>query len=310
MNKFYIIISLLFFFVGFSQNNSFYGAFESNGVYYSENESKDFEKKFKSNNYFNLNYLIGNKWKFDLQLESYLPGRLQNFSNNLEDTYLSTLSINYKTKKFDFSVGSIYEQFGSGLILRTWEDRQLGINNSIWGVRTRYESDKIDIKLLAGYQKKGREISTGKILGLDTEISLSEDLQFGLSYVGRFEDITYDFGDFTNLFSSRLDYYSDSFYMNYEYISKSKDGIVQFGNVSENFVKPGNAHSLNFGVYKSGFGFDMTFRRLENMGYFSDRYEASGDFLETSINYLPALTKQHDYLLVQSSLSPIVFYDL
>ena len=286
-----------FFFVGFSQNNSFYGAFESNGVYYSENESKDFEKKFKSNNYFNLNYLIGNKWKFDLQLESYLPGRLQNFSDNLEDTYLSTLSINYKTKKFDFSVGSIYEQFGSGLILRTWEDRQLGINNSIWGVRTRYESDKIDIKLLAGYQKKGREISTGKILGLDTEISLSEDLQFGLSYVGRFEDITYDFGDFTNLFSSRLDYYSDSFYMNYEYISKSKDGIVQFGNVSENFVKPGNAHSLNFGVYKSGFGFDMTFRRLENMGYFSDRYEASGDFLETSINYLPALTKQHDYLL-------------
>ena len=85
--------------------------------------------------------------------------------------------------------------------------------------------------------------------------------------------------------------------MNYEYISKSKDGIVQFGNVSENFVKPGNAHSLNFGVYKSGFGFDMTFRRLENMGYFSDRYEASGDYLETSINYLPALTKQHDYLL-------------
>ena len=47
MNKLFIIISLLFFFVGFSQNNSFYGAFESNGVYYSENESKDFEKKFK-----------------------------------------------------------------------------------------------------------------------------------------------------------------------------------------------------------------------------------------------------------------------
>ena len=53
----------------------------------------------------------------------------------------------------------------------------------------------------------------------------------------------------------------------------------------------------NFGVFKSGFGFDMTFRRLENMGYFSDRFEASGDYLETSINYLPALTKQHDYSL-------------
>ena len=47
MNKLFIIISLLFFYVGFSQNNSFYGAFESSGVYYSQNESKDFEKKVK-----------------------------------------------------------------------------------------------------------------------------------------------------------------------------------------------------------------------------------------------------------------------
>ena len=306
MNKLFIIIPLLFFYVGFSQNNSFYGAFESNGVYYSENESKDFERKFKSNNYFNLNYLIGNRWKFDLQLESYLPGRLQNFSDMMEGNYLSTLSINYKTKKFDFSIGSIYEQFGSGLILRTWEDRQLGINNSIWGVRTSYESEKINLKLLAGHQKKGREISTGKILGLDAEISLSENFQFGLSYVGRLDNldipdifpaVDYDFNELTNLFSTRLDYFSDSFYMNYEFIGKSKDGIVQFGKISEDFAKPGSAHSLNFGIYKSGFGFDMTFRRLENMGYFSDRFEASGDYLETSINYLPALTKQHDYLL-------------
>ena len=44
MNKLFIIISFLFFYVGFSQNNSFYGAFESSGVYYSQNESKDFEK--------------------------------------------------------------------------------------------------------------------------------------------------------------------------------------------------------------------------------------------------------------------------
>lgn len=297
MNRLLSFILFFFILIGFSQNNSFYGAFESSGIYYSQNESKDFEKKLKSNNYLNLNYLIGNKWKFDLQLESYLPGRLQNFSENLDNTYLSTLSINYKTKRFEFSVGSLYEQFGSGLILRTWEDRQLGINNSIWGFRTKFESETINLKVLAGYQKKGKDISTGKIFGLDSEILFTENFQVGLSFVGRLENITYDFGDFTNLFSSRLNYNSDSFYMNYEYISKSKDGIVQFGNVSETFVKPGSAHSLNFGIYKSGFGFDMTFRRLENMSYFSDRFETNGDYLETSINYLPALTKQHDYLL-------------
>ena len=147
MNRLPYFILLFFVCIGFSQNNSFYGAFESSGIYYSQNESKDFEKKFKSNNYLNINYLIGNKWKFDLQLESYLPGRLQNFSDNLQDTYLSTISINYKSNKFDFSVGSIYEQFGSGLILRTWEDRQLGINNSIWGFKTGAEEATTIISL-------------------------------------------------------------------------------------------------------------------------------------------------------------------
>ena len=88
MNRLCYFILLFFVSIGFSQNNNFYGAFESSGVYYSQNESKDFENKFKSNNYLNINYLIGNKWKFDLQLESYLPGRLQNFSDNLQDLSL------------------------------------------------------------------------------------------------------------------------------------------------------------------------------------------------------------------------------
>ena len=44
MKKLIIIISSLFLYVGFSQNISFYGAFESSGVYLSQQESKDFEK--------------------------------------------------------------------------------------------------------------------------------------------------------------------------------------------------------------------------------------------------------------------------
>ena len=98
MNKQFITLFFLFFYIGFSQENTFYGAFESNGIYYSQNDSKDFNEKFKSNNYFNLNYLIGNKWKFDLQLESYLPGRLQNFSENLE--YENAQSIKEKLNLF------------------------------------------------------------------------------------------------------------------------------------------------------------------------------------------------------------------
>ena len=122
---------LLFTSKGFSQsNNFFYGSFESNGVYYQDSESSDYDKKFASNSYLNLKYNLNNKWVFDLQTESYLPLALQNYSDLLEDTFVSTFSINFNPNDFNFTLGTIYEQFGSGMLLRTWEDRQLGINKS------------------------------------------------------------------------------------------------------------------------------------------------------------------------------------
>ena len=71
---------------------------------------------------------------FDLQTESYNPQPLQNYSDLLEDTFISTFSINFNTNDFNITAGTIYEQFGSGILLRTWEDRQLGINNSLLGI--------------------------------------------------------------------------------------------------------------------------------------------------------------------------------
>ena len=42
---------------------------------------------------------------------------------------------------------------------------------------------------------------------------------------------------------------------------------------------------------------DFTFRRLENMPLFSERIAAGNIYNESIVNYLPALTKQHDYSL-------------
>ena len=43
--------------------------------------------------------------------------------------------------------------------------------------------------------------------------------------------VSYDFNDLTNLFSARLDYFSDKFYLEYEQVIKSEDGITQFGSI-------------------------------------------------------------------------------
>ncbi len=306
VTTFVITLSILSF--SYSQSNKIYGSYESNAVYYQENEEEAYQNKLASNNYLNIKYLFNSNWNVEVQVESYLPKKLQSYSDSFENTHLSTLNINYSKNNFGFTIGSIYDQFGSGLILRTWEDRQLGINNSIWGLRSTYGNEKVNLKLLAGWQKKGSEISVGKVIGFDSEFTLInssdiyQNLILGISYVGRFENlvnpiIAYDFNDLTSLFSTRLDYFSDQFYFEYEQVIKSKDGITQFGIISNEFVKKGSAHSLNLGFTKPGFGLDMTFRRLENMPLFSDRFEQGEIYNESNINYLPALTKQHDYQL-------------
>jgi len=314
---------LLFIYKGFSQsNNFFYGSFESNGVYYEDSESTDYNKKFASNSYLNIKYNLNNKWVFDLQTESYLPKQLQNYSDLLEDTFISTFSIDFNTTNFSFTLGTLYEQFGSGMLLRTWEDRQLGINNSLWGIRSSFNKDNLSLVLLGGYQKKANTISEGKVFGFDSELIVYDDensfrnLIIGLSYLGRLEAphyISYPFEDLTNSFSGRIDYNSNNFYINYEYAYKTKDGVVKFNTVSETFVKSGNAHLINVGLIKDGLGLDFTFRRLENMGFYSERVEFGSPYFETTLNYLPALTKQHDYLLtninVYQSQPSISFQD-
>ena len=123
------LFALFLFSFSYSQSNRIYGSYESNAVYYQENEDEDYKNKLGSNNYLNIKYLFNSNWNIEVQVESYLPKRLQSYSESFENTHLSTLIINYSKNNFNMSVGSIYDQFGSGLVLRTWEDRQLGVNN-------------------------------------------------------------------------------------------------------------------------------------------------------------------------------------
>ena len=42
---------------------------------------------------------------------------------------------NYAKENFEVTLGNFYEQFGSGLLLRAYEERQLGIDNALDGFR-------------------------------------------------------------------------------------------------------------------------------------------------------------------------------
>lgn len=303
-----IIIISLFFFRGFAQTDQHYSiGFESNSQYYIDDEvTGDFEEedRFRSNNYLKVEYGIGN-FTFGIQAESYAPQHLLNYSPSYDQPInVGTYFANYKRDKWEMTLGYFYGQFGNGLIYRSWEDRQLGINNAIRGAKVSYRpTDKITLSALYGNQRIGFKVSEGSIAGFDSNFDLSTEnttLQLGASFINRNQDVLSNniaFKPSTQAYSGRIQFAKDNFYSNFEGAVKSKDALVSGGIVNDENLFFGNAMLLEFGYSKKGFGVTTTLRRLENMTFFSDREAAGNLYNEQILNYLPGLTKQHDYLL-------------
>lgn len=309
MKKIITFFITLLSLASFSQQDSriSYG-FESNSQYYlDDSKTGDFleSNRFRSNNFFKIDYYYKNFF-VGLQAESYEPKAMLNYSPNLDKTNLGLYYVGYKTNKIAFTLGHFYEQFGSGLILRSWEDRQLGINNALRGGRVKF-SPKEYLHFTSFYakQRKGFAVSKGNIVGFNSDFDISSAFNFenssfsaGFSYVGRTQERTetnFDYKNSTNLFSSRVEFSKDNFYSNLEYVAKGKDAVIIQNQIKN--AKKGAALLANFGYAKKGLGINATFRRMENMNIYSDR-EANGNiYNESVVNYLPALTKQHDYLL-------------
>ncbi len=291
-----------------------YGGFESNVQWYLNDKeigTLQPENPLRSNNYLLVNYQIGN-FTAGIQVEGYLEDALLNYNPKFDGVNVGTYFLNYKTNKFDFTAGYFYEQFGSGMLLRAWEARSLGINTAIRGGRIIYRpTSNVKFTALYGQQRSGFDVSDGKIYGFDSDFQLTEafklensDLSFGLSYVGRYEKIEIpdpNFEALTNSFSGRLNYSIHSFYSSLEYNYKSEEAVLDriSNTLNNDFIKPGNAVLFNLGYSKQGLGIDATFRRSENMTYLSERVptiegeNTSLNYNDKVMNFTPALTKQH-----------------
>lgn len=291
---------------------SVYGGFESNSQWYLNDKESGIVQPnmpLRSNNYLFLNLKYGS-WSAGIQGESYEDKALLNYNPKFENTNVGTYFVQYKKNKVAITAGYFYEQFGSGLLYRGWEDRALGINNALRGGRIVYSpTSYLTFKSVYGQQRTGFDVSNSTIFGLDTEFEISNLLHFettelsvGFNYVGRDELVpaiaNTNFNRLTNGFSGLINCTHKSFYFSSEYNYKSNDAIVEVnGQLENNFVKPGNALLLNLGYSKKGFGIDVTFRRLENMSFFSERAANKNAFNDKIMNFVPSLTKQHHYSL-------------
>ena len=99
------------------------GSFETNTNYYLKDLRTTAtvpDGNFGSNNYLKLDY-HHSRFTAGIQMEGYAPA-LVGYSSDLKGVNLTNYYVNWKDDNFSITAGTVYDQFGSGLLFRTWGD--------------------------------------------------------------------------------------------------------------------------------------------------------------------------------------------
>ena len=242
----------------------------------------------------------------------YLQYPLPGFSPNFKGWGVPNIYIKGKYKGFEVTAGDFYEQFGSGFILRTYEERSLGIDNSIRGGRLKVNAiPGVRLTALGGVQRHFWSWNTKSgLLGVDGEWDMSTTFKglekrgitwtFGASYVMKHEDETeiivpgtnYRLNLPTNVgaFDVRTSFHKGGFGLLLEYAWKSQD--PEF--VNNYTYGTGSAFMVSASYSKTGLSALIQVKRSDNMDWRSRRSEAEA---VAFINTLPPFTYQHTYSL-------------
>ncbi|MBQ7495008.1 MAG: hypothetical protein IJT75_04490 [Bacteroidaceae bacterium] len=210
-------------------------------------------------------------------------------------------------------VGDFYEQFGSGFILRTYEERSLGIDNSLRGAHVAVRPFAgLNLKVLSGRQRAYWKHNKSWVSGADAELSLEEwvptlrehgtYLTLGGSYVNKYEKDEDIFVDNTHrlhlptmvhAFDVRARVQSGAWNVLAEYAQKSQDP-----NFDNNYIyRRGYVAMLSGSYSKRGMSLLLQAKRSDNMSFRSRRALDPDYRTSSTVNHLPAFTMDHTYAL-------------
>lgn len=217
-----------------------------------------------------------------------------------------------KLKGVDITAGDFYDQFGSGFVFRTYEERSLGIDNSLRGARVNVIGLKgVSFKVLGGLQRRYWDWSKDSwVGGADLELNLEQysarmrdkniTWMVGGSYVLKHEkdeDIVVpgtnyrlNLPEMVSAFDVRSRFQKGDYSLLAEYAWKSQDPSFDNGYIYHR----GNALMLSGSYSRRGMSALLQVKRSEDMAYRSQR-SMNGN--SVFINNMPAFAYQHTYAL-------------
>lgn len=242
----------------------------------------------------------------------YLEHPLPGFEKDFKGWGVPYFFVKGKLKNAELTLGHFYEQFGSGFIFRTYEERSLGVDNSLLGGRLVVKPLKgVQLKAITGKQRRYWKLNHSWVSGADVELSLDQwirgfeeqgvYLTLGASFVNKHEKASEDeiFADAThqlnlpenvNAWDVRAQLTKGSVSVLAEYAGKTQDPSFDNGYI----YRRGHVAMLSMTYAKSGLSLLAQAKRSVNMSFRSRR---SMTGTSSFINHLPAFTMEHTYAL-------------
>ncbi|MBT4881886.1 MAG: hypothetical protein HON40_04985, partial [Flavobacteriales bacterium] len=226
-------------FLGFSQENSageIHGDFDLNLQSYQEDlqiGAEAVDEVILNNAYLNLTYTKGD-FATGLRYESYLNS-LADYDPEFKGNGIPYRYATYSIDGLEVTVGNYYEQLGSGLIFRSYEEKGLGIDNAMDGVKLKYSPlQGMYLKTFIGKSRTHFTYSDGIFRGLDGELNINELLNseaktkaiIGGSFVSRYQErtgIVFKMPQNVSAYAGRLDVSNGGWNYYGEYAYKIND---------------------------------------------------------------------------------------
>lgn len=240
----------------------------------------------------------------------FLKHPLPGFENDFKGWGVPNIYLKAHFKNWNLTLGNFYEQFGSGFILRTYEERSLGVDNSLLGGRLVINPlPGVTIKALSGKQRHYWSYNDAWVSGGDVEFGLDQwfktmsehgtYLTLGASWVNKYEsdedimtDATHKLNlpTYVNAFDVRANLQKGNFNLLAEYAWKTQDPSFDNGYI----YRKGKVAMLSATYSKKGMSLLLQAKRSDNMS-FRSRRTVTGT--SSFINHLPAFTMEHTYAL-------------
>ena len=235
--------------------------------------------------------------------------------------------IKKKIDKFSLAGGYLYDQIGSGIIFRAYEERPLLIDNALYGIRLGYDlGENWEIKALTGRQKQLFDVFSPTLKALNIDGYISEDesnwsLTPGIGIVNRTYDdatmqrivstvSTFSVTDsiapsfntnaltiYNTLTIGNVSWYAEAAWKTEDVLfnpfatKTNRDGSTSLGKLVN---EKGSVYYSSLSVAGKGFGLTLEGKRTEN---FSFRTNPFVSLNRGMINFLPPMARFNTYRL-------------